>query len=86
MFGRVYYGTDFHLTNADRKMFNHGSYECKALMQEKSGMPVAILQSKDPNCPIWKVTYGFSCVVFPTYADAMDFCRGRFKRLDGREV
>jgi len=76
-----YHGADFHLTNADRKMFNHGKYECKALMQEKSGMPVAIFKSKDPAYPIWKVAYGFSCVVFTRYADAIAFCRSRFKCL-----
>ena len=61
-------------------------YECKALLQGKSGMPVAVSQKMDKDFPIWKVQYGFSCLVFPTYEDAMDFCRGRFTRIDGKAV
>ena len=55
-------------------------------MQGKSGMPVAVSQKMDKDFPIWKVQYGFSCLVFPTYEDAMDFCRGRFTRIDGKAV
>lgn len=83
---RIFYGSDFKLNDSDKKMFSRDGYECKALLQGKSGMPVAVSQKMDKDFPIWKVQYGFSCLVFPTYEDAMDFCKDRFTRLDGKAV
>lgn len=83
---RIFYGSDFKFNDSDKKMFSRDGYECKALLQGKSGMPVAVSQKMDKDFPIWKVQYGFSCLVFPTYEDAMDFCRGRFTRIDGKAV
>ena len=72
---RIFYGIDFKLTDYDKKMFSR-----------TGGLPVVVSQKQDKNFPIWKVQYGFSCLVFPTYEDAMDFCRDRFTRLDGKAV
>lgn len=83
---RIFYGTDFKLTDYDKKMFSRKGYECKDLLQGRAGLPVVVSQKQDKNFPIWKVQYGFSCLVFPTYEDAMDFCRDRFTRLDGKAV
>lgn len=83
---RIFYGSDFKLNDSDKKMFSRDGYECKTLLQGKSGMPVAVSQKMDKDFPIWKVQYRFSCLVFPTYEDAMDFCRGRFTRIDGKAV
>ena len=83
---RIFYGTDFKLTDSDKKMFSREGYECKDLLQGRAGLPVVVSQKQDKNFPIWKVQYGFSCLVFPTYEDAMDFCRDRFTRLDGKAV
>ena len=83
---RIFYGSDFKLNDSDKKMFSGDGYECKALLQGKSGMPVAVSQKMDKDFPIWKVQYGFSCLVFPTYEDAMDFCKDRFTRLEGKAV
>ena len=52
----------------------------------RAGLPVVVSQKQDMDFPIWKVQYGFSCLVFPTYEDVMDFCRDRFTRLDGKAV
>lgn len=41
---------------------------------------------KNESIPVWKVEYGFSCMVFGTFDEAMAFCRGKFTDLDGREV
>ena len=34
----------------------------------------------------WRVQYGFSCVVFKTYEEAVRFCRERFYDLDGKPL
>lgn len=65
-------------------MFSREGYECKDLLQGRAGLPVVVSQKQDKDFPIWKVQYGVSCLVFPTYEDAMDFCRDRFTRLDGK--
>lgn len=83
---RIFYGIDFKLTDYDKKMFSRKGYECKDLLQGRAGLPVVVSQKQDMDFPIWKVQYGFSCLVFPTYKDAMDFCRDRFTRLDGKAV
>ena len=83
---RIFYGTDFKLTDSDKKMFSREGYECKDLLQGRAGLPVVVSQKQDKDFPIWKVQYGFSCLVFSTYEDAMDFCRDRFTRLDGKAV
>lgn len=83
---RIFYGIDFKLTDYDKKMFSRKGYECKDLLQGRAGFPVVVSQKQDMDFPIWKVQYGFSCLVFPTYEDVMDFCRDRFTRLDGKAV
>ena len=75
---RIFYGTDFKLTDSDKKMFSRDGYECKALLQERNGMSVAVSQKQDKDFPVWKVQYGFSCLVFPTYEDAMDYQTGKY--------
>ena len=52
---RIFYGSDFKLNDSDMKMFSRDGYECKALLQRKSGMPVAVSQKMDKDFPIWKV-------------------------------
>ena len=76
---RIFYGTDFKLTDSDKKMFSREGYECKDLLQGRAGLPVVVSQKQDKDFPIWKVQYGVSCLVFPTYEDAMDFCRQIYK-------
>ena len=77
---RFFYGSEPTFTDDDRRDFFRGGYECKALMKDGKGRPVAISQNTDPDFPVWKVEYGFSCVVFATYDEAMAFCKGRFSR------
>lgn len=86
MRNRFYYGIDMKLTNADKQMFSHGNYTCKELFQTRTGMPVAILQHNDPDFPVWKITYGFSCLVFGSYELALEYCKGKFRTLDGKVV
>ena len=84
---RLKYGKTINYAgDSDKKMFSREGYECKDLLQGRAGLPVVVSQKQDKNFPIWKVQYGFSCLVFPTYEDAMDFCRDRFTRLDGKAV
>lgn len=42
---------------------------------------MAISESNDTKNWHWRVQYGFFTVVFPSYADAMRFCRDRFFEL-----
>ena len=83
---KIYYGTKPKFNDHDKKMFSRGNYECKEILQTRRGYPVVISQSKEKDCPIWKVEHGFSCVVFGTYAEALAYCKGRFCDLDGRTV
>ena len=83
---RILYVTDFKLTDYEKKMFSRDGYECKDLLQGRAVLNLVVSQNQYKNFPIWKVQYGFSCLVFPTYEDAMDFCRDRFTRLDGKAV
>ena len=80
MKNKIFYGSKPVFTDRDKDSFSRGKYECKALMTDGKGNPVAISQSKDPAFPIWKVEYGSSCLVFATYDEAMAFCKGRFTR------
>ena len=77
---KIYYGASPTFTDADKREFSRGGYECKALMKDRRNRPVVISQNKDSDFPVWKVEYGFSCVLFGTYEEAMVFCRGRFTR------
>ncbi len=77
---RFFYGGTPHYTDTDRASFSRDGYECKALMADRRGAPVVISRSTDPDWPVWKVAYGFSCVFFSTYADAMAFCKSRFRQ------
>lgn len=86
MRNRFYYGIDMKLTNADKQMFSHGNYTCKELFQTSTGMPVAILKHNDPEFPVWKITYGFSSLVFGSYELALEYCKGKFRTLDGKVV
>ena len=79
---RIFCGIDFKLTDYDKKMFSRKGYECKDLLQGRAGLPVVVSQKQDMDFPIWKVQYGFSCLVFPTYEDVMYLCRYIFTRLD----
>ena len=83
---KVFYGTKPTFTENDKSMFSRGKFECKALLKNHKGDPVAISQSKDPDFPVWKVECGFSCFVFKTYDEAMAFCKGRYESLDGKAV
>ena len=76
-------GHQFKITNC---MNGRGSYECRRLLRNRRGQIAVISQCKDEDIPIWKVEYGFSCMVFGTFDEAMAFCRGKFTDLDGREV
>lgn len=81
---KIFYGTKPIFTDADRKYFSRGDYDCRVLMKDRKGKPVAVSQCKDPDFPVWKVEYGFSSVVFATYDEAMAFCKGRFTQMGGR--
>ena len=77
---KFFYGAEPAFTEADKQNYSRGGYECRALMKDQKGGPVVISQSTDPDFPVWKVEYGFSCVVFGSYNEAMAFCQGRFAR------
>lgn len=80
----VFYGTKPKLSMNDLDNFSRGDYKCRILLQTKRGVPVAISEHKDTG--IWKVSHGFSNVVFGTKAEALDYCKGRFLNLDGKVV
>ena len=80
MKNKIIYGGKPAFTEKDKDSFSRGQYECKAVMTDRKGNPVAVSQSKDPAFSIWKVEYDCSCVVFATYDEAMAFCKGRFTK------
>ena len=80
----VFYGTKPKLSMNDVDNFSRGDYKCRVLLQTKRGAPVAISVHKDIG--IWKVTHGFSTVVFGTKAEALAYCKDRFLDLDGKAV
>jgi hypothetical protein len=86
MMRKIFYGSEPAFTNADRHCFSRGNYECKVLLQNAKGQPVAVSQNKDNEFPVWKVEHGCSCVVFATYDEAMAYCKRRFLNLDGKAV
>lgn len=78
MIRKLFYGATPKFTDSDRRYFDRGDYSCKALLQDNKGRPVVVSQSKHDDFPIWKVEYGFSCIFFGTYEEAMAYCKGRF--------
>lgn len=85
MFHRFIYQKSAPVSQASAKDFSTKKYTCVKLMRTKRDKPVAILESNDMKNWHWRVQYGFSCVVFPTYEEAMRFCRERFFELDGEQ-
>ena len=83
---RFFYGTEVKLTEADKQCFSKGKFECRHLMQTLKGRPVVISHCTDPDEDYWKVEYDYSLIVFPTEEDALDFCRRRFRDLDGKRL
>lgn len=83
---KISYGTKPKFTAKDKDMFSRGNYECRVLLQNRRGEPVAISQNNDPDSPVWKVEYGCSCLVFGTYEEVMAYCRGRFFDLSGKPL
>lgn len=73
-------------TAKDAASFSHGDYDCRFLLQDRKGLPVAVSQKNDPDCQVWQIMYGSSCVVFGNYEDAMAFCRERFYDLSGAKL
>lgn len=83
---KIFYGTEPKFSDRDLRDFSRGSYECRRLLRNRDGQLVIISKCKNESIPVWKVEYGFSCMVFGTFDEAMAFCRGEFTDLDGREV
>ncbi len=75
---KIFYGATPQFTDSDRRNFDRGNYRCKALMRDKKGRPVVISQSMDKDLPVWKVEFGFSCIFFGSYEEALAYCKGRF--------
>ena len=75
---KIFYGATPQFTNSDRRNFDRENYLCKALMQDNKGRPVVISQNMDRDLPIWKVEFGFSCIFFGSYEEALAYCKGRF--------
>lgn len=73
-------------TQADKSMFSTRDFTCVNLFLTKSGKPAALSEGNSAAHYKWRVQYGFSCVVFKTYEDAIRFCRERFYDLDGNRL
>ena len=83
---KLFYGAVPKFAESDKAYFDRGNYRCRALMQDNMGRPVVVSQSKDEDLPIWKVEFGFSCIFFGTYEEAIAYCRGRFPTSIGKAV
>ena len=81
---RFYYGSQPMLSNRDKDSFSRGKYQCQVLLTTKKGQPVVISEHKDSG--IWKVNHGFSTVCFGTKAEALAYCKGRFRDRAGQSV
>lgn len=77
---KIYYGSEPVITNADRRSFDRGNYECMMLMKDRNGLPVIVSKCKNPHFPVWKVESSFSCLVFASRHEAMEYCNRRFER------
>ena len=86
MFHKLIYQKKAVFTDADARDFSTKDYTCVKLLLTKRGRPVAILESNDTKNWHWRVQYGFSIVVFKSYAEAMQFCRERFFDLNGKPL
>ena len=73
-------------TQADTAMFARGDFTCVRLYLTKNGKPVALSEDNSKDQYKWRVQYGFSCVVFKTYEEAIRFCRECFYDLDGQPL
>ena len=82
MFHRLIYHKKAPISQANLRDFSTKNYTCVKLMRTNRGKPVAILESNDTKNWHWRVQYGFSCLVFKTYAEAVKFCRDRFSELE----
>ena len=78
----VFFGTKPKLSMDDMDNFSRGKYQCRVLLQNKNGCPVVISEHQDTG--VWKVTHGFSTVVFGSKAEALAYCKNKFLDLDGR--
>ena len=77
---KVFYGPMPNLKVSDKDMFSKPNSECVALYLDKLKRPVIV--SKVLNTPMpYRVTFGTSVVVFPTFKDATDYCSLRFKEV-----
>ena len=83
---KLFYDKKPKLSVSDLNTFSGGDYICHFLLQTMTGKPVAISQSADPDLGIWRVQYGFSCIYFGSYAEAMEYCRERFCDLSGNRL
>jgi hypothetical protein len=45
-----------------------------------------VVISRHKDLDIWMVGYGFSTVYIGTKAEALAYCKGRFRDLDGQAV
>ena len=86
MMRKLFYGPETKISDGDRHYFSRGNYECKKLLRNQKGQLVVISQCQDKDLPIWKLEYGFSCVMFGSLEDVLGFCKGKFTDLDGKEV
>lgn len=48
---KIYYGAKPTFTDADKRDFSRGGYECKALMKDRQNRPVVISQNKELGFP-----------------------------------
>ena len=68
----------------NKKDFDTPNYECIAAFYTKKEQPVTLCRHKENN--IWKVQYGFSTLMFDSYAKAMDYCKSRFYDKSGKKL
>lgn len=74
---RVFYGGIPKFTESDKKDFDRGSYVCRRLLKTRTGALAVLSKNTDPEYPFWKVEHGFSCVVFASFKEAMQYCTDR---------
>lgn len=83
---KFFCGSKPKFTDSDKDMFSRGDYCCHRLLLTVDGKPVGITRHIDPDVSLWKVVHGTFEAVFGSYEAAMEFCKDRYRDLDGKPI
>jgi hypothetical protein len=77
---------DLPLKPEDRSYFSDEKYECVSLFRTKHGVPVLLLESRDPARLCWKVQTGSIAMYFRNFSEANAYCKRHYYDLRGNRL